>query len=97
MQLKTELAASFVKHSEHPEDVLGNLDIKSLYPSIPVAGAMVKLVQKENFSQHVIQHSEPYLQITCFGLNGNIFDQPEGAPVGPLIANLYMINFDVEA
>ncbi|XP_074031353.1 uncharacterized protein [Leptinotarsa decemlineata] len=112
MQPKTELAEFYVRNSEHLVDIIKNiklndtdllasLDIKSLYPSIPINEALATIRTDHSFPQHVTDLAEHCLKNTYFIFDKQIYKQVEGAPMGsslsPVIANLFMMHFEKEA
>nr|XP_023023996.1 uncharacterized protein LOC111512130 [Leptinotarsa decemlineata] len=82
-------------------DILASLDIKSLYPSIPINEALATIRTDHSFPQHVTDLAEHCLKNTYFIFDNQIYKQVEGAPMGssllPVIANLFMMHFEKEA
>ena len=87
-------------------------DVKALFTSVPIEPAIEiinkhleddkELQQKTSMTvNHIICLLEFCLKNTCFIFQGRYYEQIEGAPMGsprsPIVANLYMEAFEVEA
>ena len=93
-------------------EILTSYDVTALFPSVPVDSALEvikELLQKDdswksitylNASQ-IITLLEFCLTTTYFKFRGQIYQQDHGCamglPVSPIIASLYMENFEVKA
>ncbi|XP_074031909.1 uncharacterized protein [Leptinotarsa decemlineata] len=91
MQPKTELAESYVRNSEHlvdiikniklnDTDILASLDIKSLYPSIPINEALATIRTDHSFPQHITDLAEHCLKNTYFIFDNQIYKQVGWVP-----------------
>ena len=94
-----------------PGEVMASFDVKALFTSVPGVPA-IQIVQQKlkqdptlqsrtNMSiSHIISLLESCLTNTCFLFQGKYYEQVHGAPMGstisPLIANLFMEEFEVK-
>ena len=85
-----EKADSYIKNSEHfiqlfrnlkpdQNDVIASLDVKSLYPSIPVDEALQEIAKTENFPTHILDLSKHCLKNAYFMFDNHIYKQTEDA------------------
>ena len=87
-------------------------DVKSLFTSIPTTKACIIIKQRLEEDQELKQRTslsidnitsllEFCITSTYFSFQGKFYEQVEGAamgsPLSPIVANLYMENFEVEA
>ena len=87
-------------------------DVKALFTSVPTTKAIIiikqlleqdqDLQQRTSLSiENIISLLEFCITSTCFGFLGKFYEQVEGAamgsPLSPIVANLYMESFEVEA
>ena len=93
-------------------DILVSFDVKSLFTSVPVGEACMAVEKRleedgdlENRSEmspkEIAALAKTCLETTYFSQNGKYFQQTEGAsmgsPLSPVIANLYMEEFEEKA
>ena len=96
----------------HPDQCIMSYDMKALFSSVPTQPAtniIKKLLEEDQELQNrtpmsvgnIICLIEFCLNSTYFMFQGKYFEQVEGAamgsPISPIVANLYMENFEVEA
>ena len=94
------------------EEILTSYDVTALFTSVPVDGALTvvtDLLAKDNSGKsltylnatQIINLLEFCLTTTYFKFRGQLYQQDHGCamglPVSPIIANLYMENFELEA
>ena len=87
-------------------------DVKALFTSVPVPKTItiIKQLLEEDLTLHqrtslsienILSLLEFYITSTYFSFQGKFFEQLEGAamgsPLSPIVANLYMESFEVEA
>ena len=96
----------------NPGQCMMSYDVKALFTSLPTKPA-TNIIKKLLEQDHELQHRTPMtvesiicllefcLNSTYFMFQGKYFEQLEGAamgsPISPIVANLYMENFEVEA
>ncbi len=95
-----------------PDQVMISYDVSALFPSVPIKDALdiilIKLQNDPTLSdrtpltpEEIINLLEFCLTTTYFTFRGDIYIQQFGAamgsPVSPIVANLYMENFETEA
>ena len=96
----------------HPDQCMMSYDVKVLFTSMPTQPAtniIKKLLEQDQELQHrtpmtvdnIICLLEFCLNSTYFMFQGKYYEQVEGAamgpPISPIVVNLYMENFEVEA
>ena len=95
-----------------PDETIISYDIKALFTSVPIQ-PVINIIKKklENDKdlklrtsmsiQHIISLIEYCLKSTYFVFRGQYYEQLEGAamgsPLSPIIANLYMEEFEIKA
>ena len=94
-----------------PDEVMISYDVRELFTSVPIQPALdivEKLLredpdlQKRTMStKHIMDLLEFCLRSTYFTHRGKFYEQVEGAamgsPISPIVANLYMENFEMRA
>ena len=95
-----------------PDEIMMSYDVKALFTSVPIQPALniiEKLLKEDTGLQnrttmsvkHIMDLLEFCLRSTYFTYQGKYFEQVEGAamgsPISPIVANLYMENFEVRA
>lgn len=80
-------------------DILVSFDVVSLFTKVPVDGVLEIL--RDKLPTDINQLVEICLKNTFFSWNGNLYEQVEGAamgsPLSPVIANIYMEDFETKA
>ena len=95
-----------------PDEVMMSFDVKALFTSVPIEPALKvieKLLKEDNnlqsrttmSIQHIMDLLGLCLRSTYFTFRGKFYEQVEGAamgsPISPIIANLYMEDFEARA
>ena len=95
-----------------PDEVMMSFDVKALFTSVPIELALKvieKLLKEDNnlqsrttmSIQHIMDLLGLCLRSTYFTFRGKFYEQVEGAtmgsPISPIIANLYMEDFEARA
>ena len=95
-----------------PDEVMVSYDVRALFTSVPIQPALniiEKLLKEDTGLQnrttmsikHVMNRLGFCLRSTYFTYQGKYYEQVEGAamgsPISPIVANLYMENFEVSA
>ena len=95
-----------------PDEIMVSYDVKALFTSVPIQPALniiEKLLKEDTGLQnritmsgkHIMDLLEFCLRSTYFTYQGKYFEQVEGtvlgSPIRPIVANLYMENFEVRA
>ena len=95
-----------------PDEVMMSFDVKALFTSVPIEPALViieKLLKEDQnlqsrttmSIQHIMDLLGLCLRGTYFTFNGKFYEQVEGAamgsPISPIVANLYMEDFEARA
>ena len=95
-----------------PDEVMMSYNVKALFTSVPITPALdvIEKLLKEDpglqsrtsmSTQHVMDLLEFCLRSTFFTFRGKFYEQVEGAamgsPISPIVANLYMENFETRA
>ena len=94
------------------DEIIMSYDVKALFKSVPIQPTLniikkhleedKELQQRTSMSvNHITCLLEFCLRSTYFTFQGKYYEQLEGAamgsPIGPIVANLYMEDFEVEA
>jgi hypothetical protein len=85
------------------DDLLVSLDVESLFTNIPIDGAVntIKELTKKGLPKDFTKMAEFCLQNSYFQWNGKFYKQLEGtamgSPLSPVVANLFMEDFEREA
>ena len=95
-----------------PDEVMVSYDVRALFTSVPIQPALKiieKLLKEDTGLQnrttmsikHIMNLLEFCLKSTYFTYQGKYYEQVEGAamgsPISPIVANLYMENFELTA
>ena len=95
-----------------PDECMTSFGVKALFTSIPIEPALdiIKKLQEEDQNLHLrttmtVKHIscllEYCLRNTYFSFRGRLYEQKEGAamgsPISPIVANLFMEDFEVRA
>ena len=98
-------------HLGHDQCMM-SYDVRALFTSVPTTKAIIiikKLLEQDQDLQqrtslsieNIISPLEFYITSTYFSFQGKFYEQVEGAamgsPLSPIVANLYMESFEVEA
>ena len=93
-----------------PDEVMMSYDVKALFTSVPIKPALdvIEKLLKEDpglqsrtsmSTQHIMDLLEFCLRSTYFTFRGKFYEQVEGAamgsPISPIVANLYMEDFEI--
>lgn len=107
-----EKADSYVRNAEHFTSIISNItlnkgdilvsfDVVSLFTKIPITEALELIKSKLNVPADFITLTEHCLKNTYFQFEGQIYKQilgaPMGSPLSPVIANIYMMYFEIKA
>ena len=95
-----------------PDEVMVSYDVRALFISVPIQPALKiieKLLKEDTGLQnrttmsikHIMDLLDFCLRKTYFTYQGKYYEQVEGAamgsPISPIVANLYMVNFELRA
>ena len=95
-----------------PDEVMVSYDVRALFTSVPIQPALevIEKLLKEDpdlqkrttmSTKHIMDLLEFCLRNTYFTHRGKFYEQVEGAamgsPISPIVANLYMENFEMRA
>ena len=95
-----------------PDEAMMLYDVKALFTSVPIKPGLdvIEKLLKEDHgiqsrtsmsTQHMMDLLEFCLRSTYFTFRGKFYEQVEGAaigsPISPIVANLYMENFETRA
>ena len=95
-----------------PDEVMVSYDVRALFTSVPIKPALevIEKLLKEDpdlqkrstmSTKHIMDLLEFCLRSTYFTHRGKFYEQVEGAamgsPISPIMANLYMENFEMRA
>ena len=95
-----------------PDETIISYDIKALFTSVPIQPVINiiknKLEKDKDLKlrtsmsvEHITSLLEYCLKSTCFVFKGQYYEQLEGAamgsPLSPIIANIYMEEFEIKA
>ena len=95
-----------------PDEAMVSYDVRALFTSVPIKPALEvieKLLKEDpdlqkrtNMStKHIMDLLEFCLRSTYFTYRGKFYEQVEGAamgsPISPIVANLFMENFEMRA
>jgi hypothetical protein len=112
LQPLTEVIPSYVKNSSHfvnrlqdfkidHEDIMVSFDVVSLFTRVPVNEVMTFLDSNDLVPKYVVELTKHCMASTYFIYDKKFYKQISGAPMGsplsPVVANLFMQEFETKA
>ena len=102
-----------IKHVKlQADETITSYDVSALFTSVPIEAAINIIQRRLELDQelhsrtymkveHITSLLEFYLKITYFQFQGSLYEQINGAamgsPISPIVANLFMEDFEVKA